>query len=66
MTGVPYRSLQDYASGLAGIPLPVATAARQALKRDRDNRARIVGNIEARIDQQFPASIPSTPESEGE
>lgn len=61
MSGVPYRTLQDYKRGLSGIPAPVAQAVREAHKRDREIMAEVLQGVFARIDRDFPNGITSAP-----
>lgn len=59
MTGVPYRSLQDYGRGLFGIPGHVADAVRGAYRRDREVTDRIIHRLGAQLDREFPNGIQS-------
>lgn len=59
MTGIPYRSLQDYSSGLFGIPEHVADKIYEAYRMDREFMAELRRRLEERLDRDHPHGIPS-------
>lgn len=59
MSGVPYRSLQDYKRGLSGIPEHVAGKIREAHRMDREFMAEWHRRLKAELDRDYPQGIRS-------
>lgn len=64
VTGIPYRTLQDYEYGKRGIPGRVAVLMRDEAARCKRIRQQIMAGIDRRVQQEFPSKFMSEVEAD--
>lgn len=57
VTGIPYRTLQDYEGGQRGIPTEFAELLRDLLAEQEQIRQEVFAGIEADIARSYPNGI---------